>query len=34
MKDAFFMTWGGLRGAVGLALAMVVNSSIDPIQVQ
>jgi NhaP-type Na+/H+ or K+/H+ antiporter len=31
-KDAFFMTWGGLRGAVGLALAMVVNSSIDPIQ--
>jgi len=28
-KDCFFMTWGGLRGAVGLALAMVVRNSIN-----
>jgi NhaP-type Na+/H+ or K+/H+ antiporter len=25
LKDAFFITWGGLRGAVGLALALVVR---------
>lgn len=25
-KDAFFMTWGGLRGAVGLALACIVKN--------
>jgi NhaP-type Na+/H+ or K+/H+ antiporter len=27
--DAFFMTWGGLRGAIGLALAMIVKQSIN-----
>eukprot|EP00935_MAST-01C_sp_MAST-1C-sp1_P000727 g727.t1 len=29
-RDALFMVWGGLRGAVGLALAMVVESNISP----
>jgi NhaP-type Na+/H+ or K+/H+ antiporter len=29
-KDAFFIVWGGLRGAVGLALAVMVQRAIDP----
>jgi hypothetical protein len=29
LKDIFFMTWGGLRGAVGLALALVLRGSLE-----
>lgn len=30
-KDAGFMVWGGLRGAVGLALAVFVRSGLDQV---
>ena len=30
-KDAFFMVYGGLRGAVGLALAISVKSTLDDV---
>jgi hypothetical protein len=29
MRDVLFMTWGGLRGAVGLALVLVLKRALD-----
>jgi NhaP-type Na+/H+ or K+/H+ antiporter len=34
VKESFFMMWGGLRGAIGLALAMIVKQSINVVDGQ